>query len=79
MEIDALGRPVIDGPIRDAIRNAFDSIPEGKKGALLLVADQDGVRLHVAARIGDHWKVAAGAGVTVDKGYSYGVSVEATW
>ena len=64
-ETDELGRPVLqDGDLKEAINAAFSTIPPGKKGTFVLVADKgsDTVRAHVAANIDGHWKVAAGAG-----------------
>lgn len=61
MTTDALGRPVISAPLKAAIAEAFATIPDGKRGALLLRADTDGNAVfHVAAKINGHWKVAAG-------------------
>lgn len=47
--------------VHDSLASAFQSIPDGKRGALLVVADQDGARALLAARIGHHWQLAAGA------------------
>ncbi len=59
---DDLSRTPINDAIRDQIRVAFDGIPDHKRGAVLVLADERGVRGHLAARFGDGWKVAAGAG-----------------
>jgi hypothetical protein len=61
---DDFGRPQVSDPIRQSISEAFSAVPENKRGAFLLIADQgdDTVRAHVAAKLGDNWKVAAGAG-----------------
>lgn len=59
---DALGRPEVGQTIKDAISTAFAVVPEGKRGALLVIATEDGARAHLAAKIGNHWRVAAGAG-----------------
>lgn len=40
----------------------FQALPEGKKGAMVVIADEQGARAHLAAKIGDHWKVAFEAG-----------------
>lgn len=62
--VDDLGRPLVSDPIRQSISEAFSAVPENKRGAVLLVADKESntVRAHLAAKIDDHWKVAAGAG-----------------
>lgn len=61
--LDALGRtPLADGMKRQ-IESAFSIVPEGKRGALIVIADEQSARLHVAAKLGEHWKVAAGLGV----------------
>jgi hypothetical protein len=77
---DELNRPDIATPIKDAIARAFTAVPEGKRGAFLVVADEKGTRVHLAAKFGDSWKVAGGGG------WAYGtkrpsgyVAVEASW
>lgn len=61
--LDPLGRtPLADGMKRQ-IETAFAVVPDGKRGALLVVADDSGARAHLAAKLGSHWKVAAGVGV----------------
>lgn len=57
-----LGRTPISDAIRDQIRVAFEGIPDKKRGAVLVIADDYGVRGHLAARLGESWKVAAGGG-----------------
>ena len=44
----------------DSLDSAFKSIPDGRRGALIVLVDQDGARASVAAKIGDHWQLAAG-------------------
>lgn len=74
-------------PITDAMKaqiaDALKTIPEGKRGAVLLVADRHGVRAHLAARIGDRgdWKVAAGAGFVRSerKQLTGWVGIEGAW
>lgn len=61
---DALGRtPLADG-MKKQIADAFKEVPEGKRGAVLIVHDIDRneTRAHLAAKVGENWKVAAGAG-----------------
>lgn len=60
---DELFRPVISDAKKQQIRTAFDSLPARKKAAILVLADLDGnATATVAAKLGKHWKVAAGAG-----------------
>lgn len=50
-------------PIADAakasITEAFRAVPEGRRGALLVIADEHGARVMVAAKFGSRWLVAA--------------------
>ena len=48
--------------VHESLGDAFAAIPEGKRGALLVIADQDGARAMLAAKIGANWQLAAGAG-----------------
>lgn len=58
---DELGRPALAAEDRASITQAFEGVTG--RGALLVIVGPDKVvRGHVAARLGDHWKVAAGAG-----------------
>jgi hypothetical protein len=71
-------------PLTDATKARIDTalsvIPEGKRGALLLVADEQGTRAYLAARLGDHWQLAAGAGVAWEDRKPYGfVALQASW
>jgi hypothetical protein len=75
---DTLGRPDVAPSIREAIARAFDGV-EGR-GALLMIADERGTRAHLAAKLADHWKVAAGGGFNwSEKKPSGFVAVEAVW
>lgn len=82
---DAFGRPEISPSLRAKIDEAFKAVPDHRRGALLVVAeaDQSGgveVRAHLAARLGDHFKVAAGAGWQWDARRPAGyVGIEAAW
>jgi hypothetical protein len=59
---------------------AFGIVPEGKRGALLIIADEQGARAHVAAKINDRWKVAAGLGVPWQGAKPSGwVAVQGAW
>lgn len=64
MPTDALGRLYVSEADVAKIRAALDTIPTGKRGALLTIMDEQGVRAHVAANLGSNWKVAGGLGVT---------------
>jgi hypothetical protein len=76
--VDALGRPDIAQPIRDEITRAFQHVKG--RGALLIIADETGTRAHLAAKFGDHWKVAAGGGFAWDTKQPVGfIAVEAVW
>lgn len=61
-DLDRFGRPVIQDEARERIRQAFQGV-DGR-GALILVGDTQTktMRGHVAAKLGDSWKVAAGGG-----------------
>jgi hypothetical protein len=75
---DDLGRPTVAPSIKDAIANAFTGV-QGR-GALVVIADEHGTRGHLAAKIGDHWKVAGGGGIEwADKKPSGFVAIEAVW
>lgn len=78
MQVDHLGRPTVTPDIRASIANAFQGV-EGR-GALLILADERGTRAHLAAKIGDHWKVAAGGGFEwAEKKPAGFVGVEFVW
>jgi hypothetical protein len=77
---DAFGRPILAEGMKAQVEAAFKAIPDGKRGALLIIADERGATAHVAARIGDHWKVAAGAGMPwQEKKASGWVSIGGAW
>jgi hypothetical protein len=79
MSEDALGRRPIADAIKAQIDAAFQSVPEGKRGALLVLATEDGVTAHVAAKLGDHWKVAAGCGTTWQGKVNGSVAIMGAW
>lgn len=83
---DDLGRPVVADAIRRQIAQAFLAIPQGKRGALLVLSDTEtgDARGFLAADLGKHWKadwkVAAGGGIALNgKRPSGYVGVEAIW
>lgn len=47
--------------VHASLDEAFAAIPDGHRGAFFVLADETGARAVVAARIGDHWQLAAGA------------------
>jgi hypothetical protein len=61
---DALDRPLVEDTLREEIDAAFAGV-QGR-GALIALADTNGARLTLAARLGEEgrWKVAGGAGVS---------------
>ena len=72
-------RPPITEPIRQAIRDAFAIVPEGKSSALLAIVDTNGARLHVAWKVNDHWKVGAQVGIPFGGKVEGSVAIEAVW
>ena len=76
---DPFKRPLIADETKRQITEALSALPEGKKGALLILVDENGARAHVAARYGEHWKVAAGAGRRWNGPITAGVAVEGSW
>jgi hypothetical protein len=82
MPTDDLGRQPIGDAVKAKITEAFTVILEGKRGALLFIADTETreVRMHVAARFADGWKVAGGLGVVVPERRPSGwAAVEWAW
>ena len=60
---DDLGRPLVGDETKARIDTAFSILDPGKRGAVLLIMDeQHKLRGHFAAKYGDHWKVAGGVG-----------------
>ena len=61
--LDAMGRPIISDADKARIDSLWATIPEGRRGAVLVIVDETGeARGHIAAKINDHWKVGAGGG-----------------
>ncbi len=80
MPVDALGRPEVGTAIKDAISASFAVIPNGKRGALLVIATDDSTRLHLAANINGTWKVAGGIGFRYTERRPSGfVAIEGSW
>lgn len=77
---DPFDRPPIAPSIKAAIDQAFQGLDASDRGALLIIADEQGTRAHLAAKLNDHWRVAAGAGWQwAEKKPSGFVAIEASW
>jgi DNA integrity scanning protein DisA with diadenylate cyclase activity len=72
-------RQPISNSVKTAINEALQAVPEGKRGALLVISDGQGTRAHLASRIGDNWKVAASAGVRWNGEINGLVAVQGAW
>lgn len=59
--------------------NAPDVVPPGHRGAFLVVADKQGARAVIAAKVNDVWQVDAIADHPWKAGLDYGVNVRAVW
>jgi hypothetical protein len=79
MSADLQPRTPISDAIKASVADAFRAVPDGKNGALLVIADEHGARLHVAFKMGENWKVGAQVGKPWDdKPYGY-VAVTGYW
>lgn len=76
--IDVTRTPIADA-VRQSIADSFKAIPEGKRGALLVIADTNGARAMVAANINGNWKVAAEAAKPWHGPVTATVSVIGSW
>jgi hypothetical protein len=65
--------------VHASIGDAFQAIPHGKRGALLIVADERGTELMLAAKLGDHWQLAAGGGKTWDGSIQGKIAIAGSW
>lgn len=67
--------------VRETLAAAMESVPEGKRGALLIRADAEGNAVALLAfKANDTWTVAAGAAINIHEKRPYGyVAVEASW
>ncbi len=79
MGTDSMGRVSIADAMKRDIDAAFGAIPDGKRGAIVVVADDSGARAHVAAKVNGNWKVAAGVGRTWNGTISGSVAVVGAW
>ena len=77
---DEFGRPLLSDAIKQSVADAFKAVPDDKRGALLVIADEHGTRGVLAAKINDHWKVAASGGFEWgEKKPSGYVAIEGSW
>ncbi len=58
MDLQNDTRPPLAEQGRAMLRDAFAALPAHKRGALVLIGDEQGMRVATAARLGDSWKVA---------------------
>jgi len=72
-------RPSISDQVKLQIAQSLAAVPAGKKGALLVLADEHGARAMLAARLNDSWKVAMSAGSAWTGHVTGTVAVEGSW
>jgi hypothetical protein len=79
--LDALGRTPIASMLKQQIAQALALIPDGKRGALIVIGNEDGGSAHLAAKLGDKgdWKVAGGVGARWHGAISGSVVVLGAW
>jgi hypothetical protein len=71
--------PIADA-VKRAIADALHAVPAGKRGALLVLVDDQGARAMVAAKFGNgRWKVAAGTAVAWHGPVSGSVAIAGAW
>jgi len=75
------GRPSITEFDKNAIRDAFAVVPDGKKSALLVIYDIEAKqgRLHYAWKVNDVWKVGAQVGWSLHEKPKGFIGIEASW
>jgi hypothetical protein len=79
MSADLQPRTPISDAIKASVADAFRAVPDGKSGALLAIADENGARLHVAFKVGESWKVGAAVGRPWRGGVEGSISVVGYW
>ena len=74
---------ITPAPIADAVKrsiaDALHGIPDGKRGALLVLADERGARVMVAAKFGDHWRVAVETAKPWDGPVTASIAIAGSW
>jgi hypothetical protein len=61
------------------MREAFSTIPKGKRGALVVIADHHGARAVLAANLNGNWKVALDAASPWAGPVTGSVSLQGSW
>lgn len=79
MRRDDTFRPPISEAMKAKIREAFALVPADRKGAVVVLADEHGTRLHVAHRFNDHWKVGGVVAVPWGEKPEGYVGIEGSW
>lgn len=69
----------IASAVHSTLDAALASIPDNKRGALLVLAGPEGMQVMAAARIGNNWQLAAGAGKPWDGPLTAHVAVAGSW
>lgn len=59
---DSLGRTPISDSVKRTIADTLAAIPDDKRAAAVVIADEHGSRVVLAAKLKDGWRVAGGAG-----------------
>jgi hypothetical protein len=78
--LDHMGRPVLSDLDKRRLDALWTTIPDGKRGAVVVIADEQGARGHVAAKIDGTWKVGAGGGWRFGEKRPHGyIGVEGSW
>ena len=74
-------RQPISDSVKEAIRDSFLVVPEGKSSALVAIYDseQKQARLHFAWKTNNMWKVGAQVGWSLHEKPNAIVAVEAAW
>lgn len=55
-----MSNPFSPDALHSALAETLAFVPDGKRGALVAVATEDGAQLMLAAKLGSHWQLAAG-------------------
>jgi hypothetical protein len=77
--VDPLGRTPIASMLKQQIAQSLALIPPGKRGALVVIGDEQGGSAHLAARLGSTWKIAGGIGARWDGAVSGSVVIAGAW